>query len=256
MDTGSHETPEANDRREPDDADTSLVGRRVLITGASAGIGLATAKALVDRGARLAIMARTKGRLETAAAHIGAVAVAGDVADEEDAVRAMREATDALDGLDVLINNAGVFYGKPLEAIAPGSFRRLLEVNVIGPALMAREALMHLKAAGGGDMINISSTAGLKGGPGLSCYSASKFALRGMTQCWQHELRKYDIRVTLINPSEVQTGFGSEVGPPRAMNPKKLFAQDIAHAIISVLQLNRRGFVPEMTVFATNPWPA
>ena len=198
---------------ENDAADTSLVGRRVLITGASAGIGLATAKALVDRGARLAMMARTKGRLEAAAEHIGAVPVVGDVAEEEDAVRCVREATDALGGLDVLINNAAVFYGKPLEAVAPASFRRLLEVNVVGAALMARESLMHLKQAGGGDIINISSTAGLRGGPGQTCYTSSKFALRGMTECWQHELRKHDIRVTLINPSEVQTGFGSDKGP-------------------------------------------
>lgn len=244
-----------NERNDADTTDTSLVGRRILITGGSAGIGLAAAKALSDRGAQLAVMGRTEGRLTAAAEHIGATPVVGDVSSEEDAVRAMREATDALGGLDVLINNAGAFYGKPLEAVSPDSFRRLLEINVIGPALMTREAVMHLKASGGGDVINISSTAGLKGGPGLSCYSASKFALRGMTESWQHELRKHDIRVTLINPSEVQTGFGSETGPPRALNPKKLFAHDIAHAIISVLQFNRRGFVPEMTVFATNPWP-
>lgn len=234
--------------------DRTLADRRILITGGSAGIGLATAKALADRGAKIALMARTEGRLEAAAEHLGAHAFAGDVSKEDDAARVVAAAADALGGLDALINNAAVFYGKPLEAIAAPSFRKLLDVNVIGPALMAREALPHLRDAGGGDIVNVSSTAGLGGGPNLTAYSASKFALRGMTMCWQAELRRSNIRVTLVNPSEVQTGFGSDKGPRAPEKPNKLFPHDIAHAIVGALEMNRRGYVPEITVHATNPW--
>ncbi len=236
--------------------DPPLAGRRILITGGSAGIGLATAKALIDRGAKLALMARTEGRLEAAAEHLGAHAhsFAGDVSNEEDAARVVAAAAEALGGLDGLINNAAVFYGKPLEAIGAPSFRKLLDVNVVGPALMAREALPHLREAGGGDIINVSSTAGLGGGPNLTAYSASKFALRGMTMCWQAELRRSNIRVTLVNPSEVQTGFGSDKGPRPPEKPNKLFPHDIAHAIVGAIEMNRRGYVPEITVHATNPW--
>jgi 3-oxoacyl-[acyl-carrier protein] reductase len=232
-----------------------LRNKRVLITGGSAGIGLATARALKDRGAKLALVARTEGRLVTAAEHLDAIPIVADVGREEDVVRAVREAAEAMDGLDVAINNAAVYYSQPVETIRAESFRRLLEVNVIGPALVTREALPHFRRAGGGDVVNISSTSGLRGGAGSTAYTASKFALRGMSECWQAELRKENVRVILVNPSEVQTRFtggGREAAP----NPHKLYAQDIAHAIVAALEMHPRGFIPELTVFATNPWRA
>ncbi len=231
----------------------SLEKKRFLITGGSAGIGLAMARALVDHGARAALMARTEGRLKAAAEHLGCHAVQGDVGNEAEVVRGVKEAADALGGLDGLINNAAVHFSKPVEALVGESFRKLLEINVIGPALMVREVLPHFLKAGGGDIVNISSTSGLRGGAGSTAYTASKFALRGMTECWQAELRKKNIRVMLINPSEVQTGFVA--GRPRSQdNPHKLFAQDIAHAVVSALEMHPRGFIPELSVFATNPW--
>jgi len=227
----------------------SLKDKRFLVTGGSAGIGLALAKALVDRHARVALVARTEGRLRAAADHLGGHAILADVGKEADVVRAVKDAADTLGGLDGLINNAAVYYSKPLEAISGESFRRLLDINVIGPALLTREALPHLRTAGGGDIVNISSTSGLMGNAGATPYTASKFALRGMTECWRAELRKDNIRVILINPSEVQTG---RLQP--ADNPHKLFPQDIAHTVVSTLEMHPRGFIPEVTVFATNPW--
>ena len=99
--------------------------------------------------------------------------------------------------------------------------------------------------------MNISSTAGLKGFPGGSAYVASKWALKGMTECWRAELRKYNVRVILINPSEVQTDFGEKVRD--TINPTKLMAEDIAFATVGALEMNDRGFITELTVFATNP---
>lgn len=227
--------------------------RRFLVTGASAGIGLAIAQRLIELGARVAMTARGGERLRAVAREIGATAIVADVADEEAAVRSVREAVDELGGLDGLINNAGIGSFGPVAELRSDDFRRVFDVNVLGAAIMARECIPHLRTAGGGDIVNISSTSGLKGGAGATIYSSSKFALKAMTQCWQAELRPDDIRVTLVNPSEVQTEFGGR--DPAVRDPRKLFAEDIAHAVASCLEMDRRGFVPEVTVFATNPWP-
>jgi 3-oxoacyl-[acyl-carrier protein] reductase len=102
--------------------------------------------------------------------------------------------------------------------------------------------------------VNISSTAGLRGASGGTAYYASKFALRGMTECWRAELRKHNIRVVLVNPSEVLTSFAATAGLDRKKeNPTKLRSEDIAYAVKGVLEMDDRGFVPELSVFATNP---
>ena len=134
-------------------------------------------------------------------------------------------------------------------------FQAMWQSNVLGVALMTREALPHLRTAGGGSVVNIGSTAGRKGYAGGSAYVSTKFALRGMSECWQAELRRDDIRVILVNPSEVQTGFGGK-DAGRAMSPHKLVSQDIAHAVVATLAMEDRGFIPELTVYATNPWRA
>jgi 3-oxoacyl-[acyl-carrier protein] reductase len=99
--------------------------------------------------------------------------------------------------------------------------------------------------------VNISSTAGTKGFQGGTAYASSKFALRGMTECWREELRRSNVRVILVNPSEVLTGFG---GKPPADNPRKLRPREIADAIVGALKVDDRGFLPEFSVFATNPF--
>ena len=101
---------------------------------------------------------------------------------------------------------------------------------------------------------NISSTSGLKGGRGSTAYSSSKFALRGMTDCWRDELRRHNVRVILVNPSEVMTRFSSVAGHERETSEKKLRPQEIADAIVGVLEVDDRGFIPEFSVFATNPF--
>lgn len=227
--------------------------RRYIVTGASSGIGKAIAARLIKEGCRVAITARNEDRLLSVAKDIGAFPIVADVSDEADAIKSVALAVKEFGGLDGLINNAGFGIFGPLAELKTEDFRRVFDVNVFGAAIMARECLPHLKKSGGGDIVNISSTSGLKGGAGATIYSSSKFALKSMTQCWQAELRPDDIRVMLVNPSEVQTEFGGRTSTE--VNPKKLVAEDIAHAVVSALSMDRRGFVPELTVFATNPWP-
>jgi 3-oxoacyl-[acyl-carrier protein] reductase len=120
--------------------------------------------------------------------------------------------------------------------------------------LMGREACRVFIPQQSGNIINISSTAGLSGFANGSGYVASKFALKGMTECWRAELRKHNIRVMLVNPSEVQTDFFIRSGQEsRPYNPSKLEASEIAHVILSMLQMRDVGFLTEATVFATNP---
>jgi 3-oxoacyl-[acyl-carrier protein] reductase len=134
-------------------------------------------------------------------------------------------------------------------------FDKIFRVNVYGAALMgARAATMFKAQKSRGHIINIGSTAGLKGFAGGSVYVASKFALRGMTECWQAELRKHNIRVTLLAPSEVATAFGREDGREREAPPNKLTSAEIAYTIKSVLEMDDRGMIPELSVWASNPW--
>lgn len=231
----------------------NLQDARILLTGGSLGIGRETAKSLVAAGARVVITGRDEGRLRKAADATGAFAVVADVANPDDVERTYREALSHLGGLDGLINNAGSGTFQELERVTFDEFQRTFAVNVYGAALMAARAVSIFKRQRShGTIVNIGSTAALKGFPGGTVYGASKFALRGMTECWQTELRKHNIRVMLINPSEVATAFfdGREHEPA----PNKLSTAEIAHAIKSVLEMDDRGMIPELAVWATNPW--
>jgi 3-oxoacyl-[acyl-carrier protein] reductase len=227
--------------------------QRALVTGGSEGIGKAIAAAFIQHGARVAIMARRPEPLQKAAQEMGALAVPGDVSVEDDANRAVARTVAELGGLDILVNNAAIGYFAPVAEIDRAKFDHLLAVNVTGPLLMTRAAAPHFIRQKSGTLVNISSTAGLKGFARGTPYVASKFALRGMTECWRDELRRHNVRVLLVNPSEVQTGFGGK-GEPSDPDPKKLVSGDVADAVVGALLLDARGFVPELSIWATNPF--
>jgi 3-oxoacyl-[acyl-carrier protein] reductase len=224
-----------------------------LVTGGSSGIGYGIAKNLIDSGARLAITGRDKKKLDEAAKQMGAHPIQADVSKEADVLRAMREVLEKFGDLDILVNNAGLGSFKKLVDFDLASFERTIATNVTGAMLMAREAAKHFVSRNRGNIVNIGSTASHRGAPNGTAYYASKFALRGMTECWRQELRKNNIRVFLVNPSEVITSFGAAAGFEQKDNPSKLRPEDIAHAVKSVLEMEDRGFVTELTVFATNP---
>ena len=228
---------------------------RILVTGASLGIGRATAEVLIEAGARVAITGRHEERLHKAAQAMGAVAIVADAGNPRDVERTFDEIRRHLGGLDALVNNAGIGFFADMEAATFEDFEKVYRVNVFGAALMgARAATMFKEQKSRGHIINIGSTAGLKGFAGGSVYASSKFALRGMTECWQAELRKHNIRVTLVAPSEVATAFGREDGREREAAPNKLSSAEIAHTIKSVLEMDDRAMIPELSVWASNPW--
>ena len=232
-----------------------IEGARALVTGGSAGIGKGIAKALAAEGARVLIAARGREDLERTARELGCEWVQADVSQEADAVRAVATCVERFGGIDLLVNNAGIGRFQKLVESDLEAFEEVLRVNVIGPMLMAREAAKHFVAQRSGHLVNIGSTSGLKGGAGAGAYSASKFALRGLSECWRDELRRSNVRVMQVNPSEVVTHFGRGArGAEPEAPPNKLRPQEIADAIVGALKLDDRGFVPELAVFATNPF--
>jgi 3-oxoacyl-[acyl-carrier protein] reductase len=226
---------------------------KALVTGGGTGIGLAIARLLREGGAEVAIAGRRADVLEKAAREIGAFPIAGDVGKEEDAIRIVGTAIAKLGDYNTLINNAGWGRFSPLVDLTLDDFRAIMDTNVFGAMLMARESARHFIEKSTGNIINISSTAGLRGFAGGTAYAASKWALGAMTECWRAELRKHNIRVTQINPSEVLTDFASVSGSGQPSSERKLRAIEIAHAVRSVLEMDNRGFVTDLTVFATNP---
>ena len=231
-----------------------LQDAKVLITGGSLGIGKATAKVLVDSGAKVGITGRDTKRLESAAEETGAFPIMADVASAKDIDRTYGEFLAKFDGLDCLINNAGIGVFKTIDDIEFSDFEKVFGVNVYGAARMASRAVSIFKKQNRGNIVNIGSTAAEKGFERGTIYGASKFALRGMTQCWQAELRRHNIRVFLIDPSEVATAFANPDRVEREAPANKLTSYEIAHAIKSVLEMDDRGMIPELSVWATNPW--
>jgi 3-oxoacyl-[acyl-carrier protein] reductase len=224
-----------------------------LITGGSSGIGRAIAQTLASAGTRVAITGRDDRRLTETAAALKVHAIRADVTKEADVERTYREVFEKFGDLDILINNAGFGIFKTLVEMDLADFESLFATNVTGAMLMARSAARHFIARQRGNIVNISSTAGLKGAARGTAYYASKFALRGMTECWRDELRKHNVRVMLVNPSEVLTNFSTIAGFEQKQNETKLRPEDIAHMVKAILEMDDRGFTPELSVFATNP---
>ena len=224
-----------------------LTNSVAMVTGGSSGIGRAIAETLIASGAKVAITGRNSSRLEEAAKAIGAFPIQADVSKESDAIGTVERTIEHFGQLNILVNNAGIGVFKDLADLELADFKSVFATNVTGAMLMGREATKHFIKRNSGNIINIASTAGLRGAPGGTAYYASKFALRGMTECWRAELRKYNVRVILVNPSEVITNFAITAGFPQKDNPSKLRGEEIAHAVKSALEMDDRGFITELT---------
>jgi 3-oxoacyl-[acyl-carrier protein] reductase len=228
-----------------------MPSRRFLITGGSQGIGAALVERARAAGHQVVFTGRDEDRLAEIGKETGASGIAADVASTGDNARTVEFCEAQMGGVDVLINNAGYAYRAEIGALDLEAMRAVFDVNVFGLVDVTNRVVGGMKARGDGDIVNIASTSGMKGAAGGTAYSGSKWAVRGISQCWQAELRPHGVRVGCICPSEVQTNFGGRSGRD---NPNKLYAGDIADTIMAGLNLPRRVLWPEVAVFANNPW--
>lgn len=233
----------------------NLKGKNIIITGGSLGIGRETAKNMISKGANVLITGRSESRLKQAQKYSGAKIIEFDIADMDNISENAKKCIDILDGrIDVLVNNAGIGVSKSIDKLNIEDFLRVFNVNVFGLALFTKEIIPLMIKESYGTIVNIGSTASLKGYKNGSIYSSSKFAVRCLTQCWQAELRQYNIRVCQVNPSEVTTAFGSSERIERENVKNKLTPEEISHSIISSIEMDDRGFINELNIWATNPF--
>nr|WP_299205930.1 SDR family oxidoreductase [uncultured Brumimicrobium sp.] len=232
-----------------------IKGSTALVTGGNSGLGKATAMLLIQKGAKVIITGRDHQKTIHVAKEIGAIPFQCDVTKDEQIDELYKFIEGEHGKLDILVNNAGIGIRKSLLELTREELQQVYEVNVFGVAMVAQGASKLFVKQNYGNIINIASTASLKGYPTGSIYASSKFALRGMTQCWQGELRKNNIRVIQVNPSEVPTAFGDEQNrTERPLESNKLTPKDIAITIVNTLEMDNRAYIPEVTVHATNPF--
>jgi 3-oxoacyl-[acyl-carrier protein] reductase len=237
----------------------SIDGKIAYITGAGRGIGKAAALELAREGVHVGLIARTESALKQVAKEavtlgVKASIATADISDMEQVEKAVSLLQDELGPADILINNAGIgTYGKFLE-ISPEDWKRTFEVNVFGTYHVTHAVLPQLIEKNRGDIINISSSSGLKGTANSTAYSGSKFAVQGMTEALMQEVRQHNIRVMTMNPSLVATDltFGDKLD--KADKEKYMQPEDLAEHIVSHLKLHPRIFIKQSLQWATNPF--
>jgi NADP-dependent 3-hydroxy acid dehydrogenase YdfG len=236
----------------------SSPGRVAVITGASSGIGEATARALGAAGYRVALLARRADRIQALADELGngAIAIEADVTDRDSLVAAAQRVKAELGGADVLVNNAGVMLLAPFTSEQRAEQRQMVEVNLLG-AMTATEVFLDQLRDGGGDLINISSVAGRRAGPGGAVYHATKWGLNGWSEALRQELQP-DVRVIVIEPGAVATELTEHIthgdtkqGVEQFYAATAISADDIAQVIAFAVSRPRRVSLNEMLVRPT-----
>ena len=228
-----------------------LVGRVALVTGASSGIGEATAIALAEEGARLAVTARRRARLRQLAEKLTVLGaepqvIEADLLDEAEAQRVVRETEAHFGRLDILVNNAGVMYLEPVAEADLGRWRQMLELNVLSLIASSQAALAGMTARGDGHIVNVSSTAGRFANPNAAAYSATKFGVVAFSEALRREVYKHGIRVSVIEPGVVETELREHIGHAATKDALNAWAD-------SMRQLQPRDVAETIAFCVTRP---
>lgn len=222
-----------------------LDGKVALVTGASSGIGEATALALARAGARVAVAARRRDRLDGVARRIGelrseSLVLEADVASAPAAESIVQKTVDRWGRLDILVNNAGLMLLSPIDRARVEDWRRMLDLNLLGLMVLTRAALPHMRRQKDGHVVNISSTAGRVANPDASVYAATKFGVGAFSEALRREVYRDGIRVTIVEPGAVATELREHVPDPEtreridswARSMRQLRSEDVAAAIL------------------------
>jgi NADP-dependent 3-hydroxy acid dehydrogenase YdfG len=242
-----------------------LSGRVALVTGASSGIGEATAVALAEAGAAVAIGARRRDRLDDLAARLGeagarVLTLDLDVTDEGACRDAVDRTRSELGGLDVLVNNAGLMLLGTIVGADTEDWRRMLDTNVMGLMYMTHAAIDGMLEQGSGDVVNISSTAGRTARAGVGVYNASKWAVNAFSESLRQEVTARGVRVSLVEPGAVVTELREHITQPEAKaaalahseGMRSLQPEDVARAIVYVVTQPPHVAVNEVLVRPTD----
>lgn len=236
----------------------SLNGKTAIVTGAGRGIGRATAIALAKEGVHLGLIGLNMSNLENVASELAQYdvkvsAATADVTDLESVTHAVEHITSDLGPIDILINNAGVAKFGGFLDLSPEEWEKIIQVNLMGVYNVTRAVLPGMIERKSGDIINISSSAGQKGAPVTSAYSASKFAVLGLTESLMLEVRKHNVRVTALTPSTVVTDLAIDTNLVKGNEENVMHPEDLAELVVASLKLNPRVFVKTAGLWSTNP---
>lgn len=236
----------------------NLKGKKAIITGGSRGLGKATALAFAKEGIDVAITGRNEKNLQDTVAELKSLGVNAtyavfDVCNYEEVKTGIKSILTSLGGVDILVNNAGIAAFGSFNDMEVSQWSAIIQTNVMGMYYVTKEVLPYLIEKNQGDIINVSSTAGLSGNPNTSAYSASKFAVIGMSESLMKEVRKNNIRVCTLTPSTIASDMSLELGITDGNTEKVLQPEDFAELIVTSLQLPRRAMLKSASLWSTNP---
>ena len=235
-----------------------LSGKTAVVTGGSRGIGLAIARALVENGAQVVITGKTDERINAAVGQLQAVAhgyasvtgLRADVRNHAEVDRLMNQVARQLGGLDILVNNAGLGLFRPVAETTPDDWRDVVDTNLTGVFYCCHAALPHLKARGGGWIVNISSLAGSHPFANGAAYCASKSGLNAFTEALMQEVRHDGVRVACVMPGSVNTDFGDRGGQK---GDWALMPEDVAQTVIHLLGHPSRSLPSRVEIRPARP---
>ncbi|MDV7186536.1 3-ketoacyl-ACP reductase [Lutibacter sp. TH_r2] len=235
-----------------------LKNKKAIITGGSRGLGKATALAFAKEGIDIAITGRNEEKLKQTTAEIKALGVNAvyevfDVSNYEEVKIGIKNTIANLGGVDILVNNSGIAAFGSFTDMEVSVWESIIKTNVLGMYYVTKEVLPFLIDKNKGDIINVASTAGLNGNANVSAYSASKFAVIGLSQSLMKEVRKNNIRVNTLTPSTIASDMTLELGITDGNPEKVLQPDDFAELIVAGLKLPRRAMLANASLWSTNP---
>lgn len=235
-----------------------LQNKRALVTGGSRGLGKATALALAKEGIHVAITGRNEALLKEVAEelkqfNVDTAYTCFDITDRKEVKEGIAALLQQFGTIDILVNNAGIAqFGSFLE-MDETEWIHILNTNVLGMYYVTRELLPLMVNQNEGDIFNVASTAGLTGNATTSAYSASKFAVIGMSESLMKEVRKNNIRVTTLTPSTIASDMSKDLGLTDGNPERVLQPEDFAELIVATLKLPRRALIKSVAIWSTNP---